>query len=165
MPGNEEPKKDPLVELLSTLLGKGPEGMPNAVPLWGYLVDSSQLPARDANGNKFTDLRLYFDLEFTEYIEFDPKEHYVDTPVDVNKMPLAGSIVWINRAARVRYVRIMGVQQVANFMSGDITEQFSSQAIGGAPDLPRRRRRNSMGRPDDSFGGCGSNAVQPICPG
>ena len=165
MPDNVEPGEEAARKLLDSLLGNNhPDGLPNAVALWGYLVDASKLVERDANGNPLTGMRLYFDLEFSEYIEVAASEILSHSAVDVNKLPLAGSVVWINRAARVRYVRTMGVQQVANFMSGDVTAQFSAQVEAGIPDMPRRRRRNSFGRADDSFGGCGSNAVQPICP-
>ena len=136
----------------------------------GYLQSINEpIVGKDANGNPVVTgqrhalSRLYFDLEFNEYIEF-PREDLIQAIPLVNpSFPLSGVVVWLKGVSRVRYIRVVPARQVSDFLGGDIVrDNMRGNAV---PDWSRLSNtgRAGAGAAADSMG-CNSNAAPPVCP-
>jgi len=119
-----EDKTKKLIEKLAPI-GEPTQDM---AAIWGFLIQNP----KDKNW-----WRLYLNIEFTEFIEFqrDALIHYEHLGTQVN--PLGGYMVWINRAAAVYYTAAVSRIRMASYLQGPITENFVTQpAAGGAPGAP-----------------------------
>jgi len=96
----------------------------DALAVRGFLTDA---PDRNL-------WRLYLNIEFTEYIEFQKSDYIHHQPLSTVFNPLAGMMVWIARDARVNYTNRESTSIEARFLQGDISR--STDGIGAMPGAP-----------------------------
>ncbi|HEY7782092.1 MAG TPA: hypothetical protein VIC85_18020 [Ktedonobacterales bacterium] len=122
---NSAPKlwEDKLVQSVKDHLA----ALPDTVAYVGYLGE----------GTEEGRYRLYLTPGLDEYLEFQEGDAETAVPLAAAENPLAGSLVWIKRDARVRHVRIESRTAEEEFVRGDIASAYPRQTFApwaaGAP--------------------------------
>jgi hypothetical protein len=91
-------------------------GYGNATLLVGYIGKT----------DKDNNVRLYFNLNFDEYVDV-PREsilHSANAPEDV--LPFGGTYLWVKKDEHITYVRVESTKQQAKFLQGTISRGLVS---------------------------------------
>src|SRR5262249_23923285 len=86
--------------------------------------------------------RLYLTPELNEYIEVAEADIVHKQSLAPEDSPLGGSVIWVNRDAKLYYVRVTTLESQAEFFAGDILQLYADQsgypAMSGQPTMMRR---------------------------
>ena len=95
-------------------LVRRPDGVPaDSVVLRG-------LPGRGENG----EWRLYQDVELSAYVSFREDDILFSVDLSNERDPLGGTVVWLKAETSVRIVHIQAATVPAQFLAGQITQQY-----------------------------------------
>lgn len=95
-----------------------PSQIPDARLLFGYLGKS----------NRSGYWRLYFTPELNEFVEIPEDDILHSQKMDKEISTLGGTYLWIRRESNLVSTRTVSRQQQAEFLSGEITARYLSQA-------------------------------------
>jgi hypothetical protein len=120
--GNESLKQD---EIIRNLI-PDPTAVPDVRVLIGFLGRSPR--------DKYW--RLYLTLELKDYIEFSGEDVVHAQSFGTEQNPLGGSIVWVQRDAKLQHTHTTPTRTQAEFLEGEVTQRFLPEigrkgAIGG----------------------------------
>jgi hypothetical protein len=134
----------------------------DCVMLWGHLR-----PDPTSGSNLF---RLYLSLDFIEYVEFDKGEVKGQVDLFGADQPLAGTLVWLKKAASVarkrldkavQTIQVETAEQEGEFLTGAIARGFLSQ-FHAFPMLGLDQLNKKSTDPG-SGGGCGTGSPLSTC--
>jgi hypothetical protein len=83
--------------------------------------------------------RLYLTLELKEYVEFSEEDVLYSQSLRTEQNPLGGTIVWIERDAKLQHIRATPVRAQAEFLEGEVTQRF-------LPEIGREGATGGVGR-------------------
>jgi hypothetical protein len=121
--------------------------------LWGYLQSLDD-----------KHWRLYLTPDLTEYVDFSKTAEGTGDYIHhmhLTGSPLAGTYVWVKRDAKLVHTVVRSAAQAADFLGGQIVDDFLAQTTTGiAPmQLPLLRRRLTI------FSVAGAGSCTPDCGG
>jgi len=103
-------QQDRLVEQLVP----DPNNHQPAIQLTGWL----------GNGTTEGTWRLYLTPQLSDYVEFSEEDVVHSQPVPEDQSSLGGTIVWLDAATKLEYIRVVRRQVQADFLSGGITSDY-----------------------------------------
>jgi len=119
-----ELKQDALVEKLVP----DPAAPPDTIRLVGFL----------GKGTRAGYWRLYLTSQLNEYVECHEDDVVHTQSLATEQNPLAGTMAWIKRGAKLLHSRTTSVQAQAEFFQGNIMDRFLMRSPMGAPSASRR---------------------------
>ncbi|MEO8286038.1 MAG: hypothetical protein ABI670_06345 [Chloroflexota bacterium] len=122
--GPQQPEwiQDKLLSDLEDGLG-GTEHLPqDLVVFWGYA----------ANAERPECARLYLNIQFNEYIEFEKADMVFSKDMGQANEPLSGIVVWLKKNSPVKHVRVQTLDLQRGFLQGDIVGSNNGGGNGGS---------------------------------
>jgi hypothetical protein len=114
--------QDKLLNDIQTELGNS-DVLPQDLALfWGF--------AADAGREGYA--RLYLNLQFNEYIEFETSAIVFSKDLGGQDRPFSGIAVWLRRSTTIQHVRVESLDLQRNFLQGTIPPAFGNGGTSGS---------------------------------